>query len=56
MHGFQGVNKVSLSGFRREFDTLVIAASAELKDEFSFNLDMNSGYQLGVGAYSVIRI
>ncbi|KAL0564134.1 hypothetical protein V5O48_017921, partial [Marasmius crinis-equi] len=49
VHGFHGVNSVSLSGFRHEFDDRIINASKSSDDEFRFNLDYNSGNQLGIG-------
>ncbi|KAL0568661.1 hypothetical protein V5O48_013324 [Marasmius crinis-equi] len=49
VHGFHGVNSVSLSGFRHEFDDRIINASKSSNDEFRFNLDYNSGNQLGIG-------
>ncbi|KAK0459367.1 alcohol oxidase [Desarmillaria tabescens] len=38
VHGFNGINSVR-----------VIQTTSELPDEFPFNLDYNSGYQLGIG-------
>ncbi|SJL13170.1 uncharacterized protein ARMOST_16609 [Armillaria ostoyae] len=49
VHSFNGINLVSLSGYPRGTDNHVIQTTAELSDEFPFNLDYNSGYQLGVG-------
>ncbi|KAK0460486.1 alcohol oxidase [Desarmillaria tabescens] len=49
VHGFDGVNSVSLPGYPRGTDGRVIQATEELADEFPFNLDYNSGYQLGIG-------
>ncbi|KAJ6625736.1 aryl-alcohol-oxidase from pleurotus Eryingii [Mycena sp. CBHHK59/15] len=49
VHGFDGINTVSLAGFPYpEIDSRVIQTTKELS-EFPFNLDMNSGYQLGIG-------
>ncbi|KAK0460604.1 uncharacterized protein EV420DRAFT_1267807, partial [Desarmillaria tabescens] len=45
-YGFDGIN---LPGFPRGTDNLIIQATSELPDEFPFNLDYNSGYQLGIG-------
>ncbi|KAJ7881442.1 aryl-alcohol oxidase [Mycena leptocephala] len=39
---------VSLAGFPSPVDSRVIETTTEL-EEFPFNLDMNSGYQLGIG-------
>ncbi|KAF8074053.1 pyranose dehydrogenase [Lyophyllum atratum] len=49
VHGFHGINAVSLPGFIYSFDHRVIQATSELPREFPFNLDMNSGNQLGIG-------
>ncbi|KAJ7876151.1 aryl-alcohol oxidase [Mycena olivaceomarginata] len=49
VHGFNGVNTVSLPGFARGSDTVVIKAASESK-EFPFNIDMNSGNPLGIEA------
>ncbi|KAL0954007.1 hypothetical protein HGRIS_005163 [Hohenbuehelia grisea] len=50
VHGFHGINSVSLSGSpHRETDTRILKAADQLKGEFSFNLDMNSGRALGLG-------
>jgi hypothetical protein len=48
VHGFDGINTVSLAGFPSPVDDRIIATTTEL-EEFPFNLDMNSGYQLGIG-------
>ncbi|KAJ7650798.1 alcohol oxidase [Roridomyces roridus] len=48
VHGFDGVNSVTLPGFPSPPDAHVIQATTEL-EEFKFNLDMNSGSQLGIG-------
>ncbi|KAJ7075178.1 GMC oxidoreductase-domain-containing protein [Mycena belliarum] len=48
IHGFDGINSVSLPGFPSGIDDRVIATTAEL-EEFPFNLDMNSGSPLGIG-------
>ncbi|KAG6854278.1 hypothetical protein C0991_008523 [Blastosporella zonata] len=49
VHGFHGINAVSLPGFVYSFDHRVIQATSELP-EFPFNLDMNSGNQIGIGS------
>lgn len=49
VHGYDGINYVSLAGYVTSFDYRVMKATTELPDEFPFNLDMNSGYQLGIG-------
>ncbi|GLB38730.1 putative aryl-alcohol oxidase [Lyophyllum shimeji] len=49
VHGFHGINAVSLPGFIYSFDRRVIQATSELPREFPFNLDMNSGHHLGIG-------
>ncbi|KAF7332868.1 Pyranose dehydrogenase [Mycena venus] len=48
VHSFNGVNTVSLPGFPRGSDTVVIKAASE-SSEFPFNIDMNSGNPLGIG-------
>ncbi|KAJ7249687.1 aryl-alcohol-oxidase from pleurotus Eryingii [Mycena rebaudengoi] len=48
VHGFNGINTISLAGFPNDIDSQFIQTTDELA-EFPFNLDMNSGYQLGVG-------
>ncbi|KAJ7267548.1 alcohol oxidase [Mycena haematopus] len=48
VHGFDGINTVSLQGFPTVIDSWVIETTTELA-EYPFNLDMNSGYQLGIG-------
>ncbi|KAK0235295.1 aryl-alcohol oxidase [Armillaria nabsnona] len=49
VHGFHGITAVSLPGFPSAIQNRVIQTTQELADEFPFNLDCNSGYQLGVG-------
>ncbi|KAJ7708145.1 GMC oxidoreductase-domain-containing protein [Mycena rosella] len=48
VHGFDGINTVSLAGFPSPVDNRIIETTTE-STEFPFNLDMNSGYQLGIG-------
>ncbi|KAJ6498872.1 aryl-alcohol oxidase [Mycena sanguinolenta] len=48
VHGFNGINTVSLQGFPTVIDSRVIETTTELA-EYPFNLDMNSGFQLGIG-------
>ncbi|KAJ7497617.1 alcohol oxidase [Mycena latifolia] len=48
VHGFEGINTVSLAGFPSPISGRVIETTSELS-EFPFNLDMNSGNPLGVG-------
>ncbi|KAJ7121245.1 aryl-alcohol oxidase [Mycena crocata] len=48
VHGFDGINTVSLAGFPSPIDSRIIKTTTEL-EEFPFNQDMNSGYQLGIG-------
>ncbi|KAJ7041525.1 alcohol oxidase [Mycena alexandri] len=55
VHGFDGINTVSLAGFPSPIDSRVFQTTAEL-EEFPFNLDFNSGLPIGVGwAQSTIR-
>ena len=49
VHGFSGINSVSLNGFPRPIDEKVLQTTVELHEEFPFNLDMNSGKHLGIG-------
>ncbi|KAK0460465.1 aryl-alcohol-oxidase from pleurotus Eryingii [Desarmillaria tabescens] len=49
VHGFDGINLVSLPGVPRATDSRVIQTTSELLDDYPFNLDYNSGYQLGIG-------
>ncbi|KAK0493181.1 aryl-alcohol-oxidase from pleurotus Eryingii [Armillaria luteobubalina] len=49
MHGFEGVNSVSVAEYPSAIDERVIQATKELPNEFPFNLDYNSGHHLGVG-------
>ncbi|TFK37492.1 aryl-alcohol oxidase-like protein [Crucibulum laeve] len=48
VHGFNGVNSVSLPGFSQPIDWRVIQTTKELV-EFPYNVDSNSGNQLGIG-------
>ncbi|KAJ7873842.1 alcohol oxidase [Mycena olivaceomarginata] len=48
VHGFDGINTVSLEGFPTAIGSRIIATTEQL-EEYSFNLDMNSGDQLGIG-------
>ncbi|KAG6810812.1 hypothetical protein H0H92_010202 [Tricholoma furcatifolium] len=49
VHGFNGVNFVSLPGYQHEIDHHVIRTTHQLPEEFPYNIDMNSGHQLGIG-------
>ncbi|KAL0572211.1 hypothetical protein V5O48_009746 [Marasmius crinis-equi] len=49
VHSLTGMNAASLPGFPRPIDGQVLQASQELGNEFSFNLDHNSGNELGLG-------
>ncbi|KAK1219931.1 hypothetical protein PQX77_017325 [Marasmius sp. AFHP31] len=49
VHGFDGINAVSLEGFPKDINERVIRTVQERSAEFPFNRDMNSGNQLGVG-------
>ncbi|KAJ7116949.1 hypothetical protein C8R44DRAFT_791684 [Mycena epipterygia] len=48
VHSFTGINTVSLNGFPSPIDNRIIATTTQLA-EFPFNLDMNSGFPLGIG-------
>jgi hypothetical protein len=52
VHGFDGINGVSLAGFPTPPDSRVIGTTAQLK-EYPFNLDMNSGSPLGIGMVKI---
>ncbi|KAF9264085.1 pyranose dehydrogenase [Marasmius fiardii PR-910] len=51
VHGFDGINPVSLYGFPRQLDTRITQASKSMGNDsdFRFVLDMNSGRHLGIG-------
>ncbi|KAI0321294.1 hypothetical protein OF83DRAFT_1161884 [Amylostereum chailletii] len=49
IHGTEGAVEISVQGFLTPADGRVITAAQELKEEFPFNLDMNSGDPLGLG-------
>ncbi len=49
VHGFDGVNYVSVGEYPSLIDGRVIQVTKELPEEFPFNLDYNSGYHLGIG-------
>ncbi|KAK0439241.1 aryl-alcohol oxidase precursor [Desarmillaria tabescens] len=49
VHGFNGVTSVSLPEYPRATDDRVIQTTMDHASEFPFNLDYNSGYQLGIG-------
>ncbi|KAG6910329.1 hypothetical protein DXG01_011397 [Tephrocybe rancida] len=48
VHGFDGINAVSLAGHPQNIDSRFMQTTKELPDEFPFNLDANSGDPLGV--------
>ncbi|KAJ7659160.1 alcohol oxidase [Mycena polygramma] len=48
VHGFHGINAVSLQGFPSPITTPIFEATKQLEG-YPFNLDMNSGYHLGIG-------
>ncbi|KAF8875348.1 alcohol oxidase [Gymnopilus junonius] len=48
VHGFDGINGVSLYGFPQPIDSRVIETTQQLA-EFPFNVDYNSGSPVGVG-------
>ncbi|KAJ7282835.1 hypothetical protein C8J57DRAFT_1499798 [Mycena rebaudengoi] len=49
VHGHAGMTGVTLAGYPSEIDARVIQTTKDLRDEFPFNLDLNSGEHLGVG-------
>jgi hypothetical protein len=50
VHGFRGINSVSLAGFPSPIDSRVIETTTQLADQYPFNLDTNSGHPLGIGS------
>ncbi|KAF7362799.1 Choline dehydrogenase, mitochondrial [Mycena venus] len=48
VHGFDGINAVSLAGFPSPIDSRVIETTTQLEG-YPFNLDMNSGFPIGIG-------
>ncbi|KAF4611251.1 hypothetical protein D9613_007240 [Agrocybe pediades] len=50
VHGFNGINSVSLFGFPQPIDDRVIETTKQLP-EFPFRLDYNSGNHLGIGFF-----
>ncbi|KAL0958256.1 hypothetical protein HGRIS_000409 [Hohenbuehelia grisea] len=56
VHGFTGVNSVSLAGFPRPINQRVLQVTQEQPETFPFNLDMNSGKHIGISwAQSTIK-
>jgi choline dehydrogenase-like flavoprotein len=49
VHSTDGMTAVSLAGWPSIIDPLVVEAANELGGAYHFNLDMNSGDQLGIG-------
>ncbi|KAJ7761112.1 aryl-alcohol oxidase precursor [Mycena metata] len=47
VHGFDGINAVTLASYANDFDSQVFEVTKELESEFPFNLDMNSGNPIG---------
>ncbi|KAL0578821.1 hypothetical protein V5O48_003189 [Marasmius crinis-equi] len=55
VHGFHGINSVSLYGFSiPDLDSRVTALSEERPDLFHFNLDTNSGSPIGIGIATIL--
>ncbi|PBK85349.1 FAD/NAD(P)-binding domain-containing protein [Armillaria gallica] len=48
VHGFDGINSVSLPEYPHRMDGHIIQVTKELPSEFPFNLDYNSGYHLSI--------
>ncbi|KAJ6559888.1 hypothetical protein B0H19DRAFT_1069608 [Mycena capillaripes] len=48
VHGSEGITTVSLAGFPSPIDSRVIETTTQFEG-YPFNLDMNSGYPLGIG-------
>ncbi|KAJ6625796.1 GMC oxidoreductase-domain-containing protein [Mycena sp. CBHHK59/15] len=49
VHGFKGLLGVSLAGYAHPFSQRVFNAVNEMSAEFPYNVDMNSGSQIGIG-------
>ncbi|KAF5334168.1 hypothetical protein D9758_014833 [Tetrapyrgos nigripes] len=49
VHGHSGMNGDSLASYPTPLDNRVIRTTEELKHDFPFNHDMNSGFHLGIG-------
>ncbi|KAF8060844.1 pyranose dehydrogenase [Lyophyllum atratum] len=49
VHGFNGINSVSLTGFPQPINSRMFQAATELGDEIPYNQDMNSGDPIGIG-------
>ncbi|KAI0035314.1 aryl-alcohol oxidase [Vararia minispora EC-137] len=49
IHGFHGINSVSVANFPTPIDGKVLEAASQLGAPWPFNLDPNSGNHLGVG-------
>ncbi|RDB18616.1 Pyranose dehydrogenase 3 [Hypsizygus marmoreus] len=49
VHGFNGINSVSLQGSSTPIDAKVISATRQLGGDFKFVLDQNNGKPIGVG-------
>lgn len=57
IHSTTGINFVSMAGNPTPIDSRVIQTTQQLSEEFPFNLDMNSGKPLGVGAsFQALRL
>lgn len=52
VHGFSGLNSVSLPGAATAIDPLFSAAINQLSGEFAFTEDYNTGTPLGFGEHS----
>lgn len=52
VHGLKGVTYVSLPGYPRATDEHVLQTTTKFPSKFPFNLDYNSGYQLGIANFS----
>ncbi|KAF7375489.1 Choline dehydrogenase, mitochondrial [Mycena sanguinolenta] len=48
-HSTTGMVSISLPGYPHPFDSRIIETTKELSEDWPFNLDMNSGYMLGIG-------
>ncbi|KAF7322083.1 GMC oxidoreductase [Mycena kentingensis (nom. inval.)] len=50
VHGFDGLNSVSMSGLPTEIDSKIMDSTTNHEGGFAFNLDTNSGSPIGIGA------
>ncbi|KZT22398.1 GMC oxidoreductase [Neolentinus lepideus HHB14362 ss-1] len=49
VHGYSGINSVTVPGYPTVIDQRVLRTTQELSGDFPFNLDMNTGNTIGIG-------